>query len=391
MDKVNDKKETTTTTTTTKSNLFSPIQLGPYTLPNRICMAALTRCRADPKTGVPNDLHVEYYTQRAIKSAFILTECTYTSPDTNALSGGPGIHTEEQVAGWKKVTDSVHKVGGRIILQIWHCGRAGRSSSTGVQPVAPSPLPLRFLTGRVDKYGKEELSIGETPKELDEEGMKNIIKNFKKGAENALKAGFDGLELHGANGYLIDEFLRDATNIRKDKYGGSVENRCRFPLQVIDVLVEVFGSDRVGMKVTPVGRYQDMFDSDPIKTYEYLFHELSKRNIAFVELLQAPEFVPVSNLYKIEGETQIPNVFETFRKSFTGVLIGNNTINKEKGNSLIESGLVDMVSFGRFFISNPDLVERFENNWELNNNLDYKSFATPGAEGYIDYPRYEKK
>jgi len=371
-----------------KLNLLSEIKLGPYTLPNRICMTSMTRGRSDPKTGVPSELQVEYYTQRASKTAIIFTESTHISPDSISMPGGPGIHSEEQVAGWKKVTDSVHKVGGKIFLQICHCGRAGRSSTNDVIPVAPSALPIRTIK-EVD--GKQEIVNSETPKELDQDGINQIINNFKTGAENALKAGFDGVELHGAYGYLVDNFLRDASNTRKDQYGGSVENRCRFPLQVIDVLVEVFGSDRVGMKVTPVGRYQDMFDSDPIKTYEYLFHELSKRNIAFVELLQAPEFVPVSNLYKIEGETQIPNVFETFRKSFTGVLIGNNTINKEKGNSIIESGLVDMVSFGRFFISNPDLVERFENNWELNNNLDYKSFATPGAEGYIDYPRYEKK
>lgn len=361
--------------------IFTPFKLGPYTLKNRFAMAALTRCRCDPNTAIPNDLHKQYYTERSENAGFVLTECTAISQRGNAFPGAPGIYNEEQVEGWKKVTESVHSVNGRIYLQIWHGGRATKQNYTGFAPLAPSALPIR-----TPKRGGGFLEA-EKPEELSEEGIMEILEQFKTGAINAKKAGFDGLELHGANGYLIDTFLRDATNKRTDKYGGSVENRCKFPLMVIDALCDVFGPDRVGIKVTPVGRFQDMFDSDPVSTYTYLLKELNKRKISFVEITRAPEFVPASNIYGIEGEVQIPDVYSTFRPQFDGVLIGNNKFTPEEAMNCIEEGKIDMVTFGRLFIANPDLVDRVVNNWGFN-EIKPKLFYSPGKEGYIDYPKH---
>lgn len=366
-----------------EKKIFSTLKLGPYTLPNRIAMAALTRCRANPKTAVPSDLHVQYYTERAEGAAFILTECSGISKKGNSYPGACGLWSEEQTDGWKKVVDSVHKVNGKIFMQIWHGGRASRKKVTGEDPVAPSSVPMRVC----DKSEQGFTSL-DVPKELNEEEILQIIKEFRKGAENALKAGFDGLELHGAAGYLIDQFLRDGTNKRSDKYGGSIENRCRFPLMVIEELCTVFGPEKVGIKVSPCGRFQDMFDSDPVNLYTHFLKELNKRKISFVEIVSSREFVTEPHLYGIDGEQQIPDVFETFRPVYDGVLIGNDNFDFDKANQYIEKGLMDMVTFGRTFISNPDLIERLKNGWPLN-PANHKLFYSPGARGYIDYPRYE--
>jgi N-ethylmaleimide reductase len=365
--------------------IFSSVKLGNYLLPNRIGMAALTRCRADPKTGIPSDLHIKYYTERAEGAAFVLTECSGVSRIGNSFPGATGIWTDEQTEGWKKVCDSVHKVNGKIFMQIWHGGRASRKIVIGTNPVAPSPIPIR-----VPKRSGDGFTNSDVPAELTEEGILEIVKQFRKGAENALKAGFDGLELHGSNGYLIDQFLRDATNNRSDKYGGSFENRCRFPLMVMDELCNVFGPEKVGVKVSPVGRFQDMFDSDPVGLYTYFLKELNKRKVAFAEIVSAPEFIPEPHFYGINGEDQIPDVYKTFRPVFDGVIVANNNMDLEKANNYMEEGLIDMVTFGRKFLANPDLVERFKNGWTLNAPRP-KLFYCPGAEGYIDYPKYEAK
>jgi N-ethylmaleimide reductase len=363
--------------------IFSTVKLGNYILKNRIGMAALTRCRANPKTGIPNELHEKYYTERAEGAGFILTECSSVSKIGNSFPGACGIWTDEQAEGWKKVTDSVHNVNGRIYLQIWHGGRASRKVVIGTDPVAPSSIPIRN-----PKKSGEGYTNSDIPVELSEEGILEILKQFRRGAENALKAGFDGLELHGANGYLIDQFLKDATNKRTDKYGGSIENRCRFPLMVMDELCSVFGPDKVGIKITPVGRFQDMFDSNPAELNNYFLKELNRRKISFVEIVSAPEFMPVANFYGIEGENQIPDIYKTFRPVFDGIMIANNNLDFEKANKLIEEGLIDMVTFGRNFLANPDLVERYKNGWPLNQQRP-KLYYVPGSEGYIDYPKYE--
>jgi N-ethylmaleimide reductase len=363
--------------------IFSQIQLGPYTLNNRIAMAPLTRMRCDKEIRAPNDMSVQYYSERAESAGLVISECTAVSLQGTAFPGGPGIFTDEQIAGWARVTEAVHKVGGRIYLQIWHAGRASRSAQSGLPPVSATTQPIRVSVNENGEYKTQEI-----PEALTEEGILNIVEDFRKGAENALKAGFDGLELHGANGYLIDQFLRDGSNKRTDNYGGSIENRCRFPLLVMDALISVFGADRVGIKVTPAGRFQDMFDSDPIPLYNYFLSELNKRKVSYVHFAKAPEFVASENFYGPKGEEQIPDMFGTFRNSFDGIIIGNNGITFDQAWQLVEENKVDMIAYGKDFISNPDLVERLKNGLELT-KPDFKTFYTPGPEGYIDYPKYK--
>lgn len=357
--------------------LLSGVKVGRYELRNRVAMAALTRCRANPADGIPNDLHIKYYSERAANAAFVLTECTAIHPRGNCFPGSTGIWNEDQVEGWKKVTEAVHQKNGRIFLQIWHCGRAATSELIGgLKPLAPSSVKNRYK--------------GDEPEALTVEGIKEVVELFRKGAERALNAGFDGLELHGANGYLVDQFLRDATNIRDDDYGGTPEKRCQFALEVIDALISVFGSDRVGIKLSPTGRYNDMFDSNPLVTYTHLLKELSKRNIAFAEIVSAPEFAKVPNNYGVEGEDQISDTYGAFRPSFTGALIANNNLDPKSAEALLNSGKADLVTFGRLYISNPDLVERITHGYELA-VPDYSTFYTPGAKGYCDYPHYGEK
>lgn len=359
-----------------KSPLFETVKLGPYTLKNRVGMAALTRMRAD-LLGIPNDLHVKYYSERAESAGFVLTECSPISVQAEGFPGAAGIYTREHVEGWKKVVDAVHRVNGRIYLQIWHSGRTNRNA-----PIGPSPIAMRTAADNTKGYTESAI-----PREMTEAEILQTVEDFRQGAQCALLAGFDGIELHGANGYLIDEFLRDGTNKRKDKYGGSIENRCRFPLMVMDALISVFGANKVGIKLTPVGRFQDMFDSDPESLMKYFLTELNYRNVSFIEIAKAPEFMPVPNLYNIEGEEQLPTIYKTLRPYFQGVLIANNGFDFDSGNKVIESGEVDMVTFGRAFISNPDLVERWTNGWPLTDPNMSKAYGG-GAEGYCDYPKY---
>ena len=358
--------------------LLQPIKLGSQELRNRVVMAALTRMRADPVTGTPNELHAKYYSERAVNAGFNLTECTAISNQAQSFPGACNLFNEDHVAGWKQVTDAVHAVNGKLFLQIWHSGRTNRTN-----PVGPSPVPMRS----VSETDQNTVIHGELPKELTEEELNQIVEDFRSSAKLALKAGLDGLELHGANGYLIDTFLRSGSNVRTDKFGGSVENRCRFPLMVMDALISVYGADRVGIKLTPCGRFQDMFEQNPKELMAYFLAELNNRNVAFIEVAQAPEFMPSLNLWGVEGEDQIKDMFKTIRPLFKGVLIANNGITFEVGNKLVEDGDCDMVSFGRSFISNPDLVERFVNGWPLT-EVNYDTCYGGGAEGYTNYTKY---
>jgi N-ethylmaleimide reductase len=366
----------------TKS-LMSPIKLGPYDLPNRIVMAAMTRCRADTKTAIPNDLHVKYYSERSENSAFVLTECTAVSKGGLSYPGACGVWTDEQVEGWKRVVDAVHEKQGRIYIQLWHGGRASKKIYTGEKPVAPSNVTIRTPS----RDGKS-IVYSEEPEVLDEDGIKKVVEQFQKGAENAMKAGFDGVELHGGNGFIIDQFLRDWTNKREDQYGGSIENRCRFPLMVIDALTSVYGNQRVGIKISPVGRYKDMIDSNPIPLFKHFIKELNERKISFIELMRGPETLPGTDYHEIKPLQQIPNMFETFKPIFDGVLIGNNSLTYEEANQLIKYGVIDMASFARPYIANPDLVERFKNSWPLSTH-DPKYLYTGKGEGYITYLKYK--
>lgn len=359
--------------------LLNTIKFGPYNLKNRVGMAALTRMRADA-SGVPNDLLVKYYTERAESAGFVLTECSPISVQAEGFPGAGGIYTDAQIEGWKKVIKSVHKVNGKIYLQIWHAGRSNKNN-----PMAPSPIGIRNPSDK-NPTGWVESNV---PREMTEDDILQTVEDFRKGAQNALAAGFDGIQLHGANGYLIDEFLRDGSNKRTDKYGGSIENRIRFPLLVMDALISVFGADKVGIKLSPVGRYQDMFDSDPGNMMKYILVELSKRKVAFVEIVQAPDSIPVPDFWGVKPEDQIQNIYKTLRPYFNGVIIGNNHFDWESGNKALENGVVDMITFGRAFMSNPDLVERFTNGWPLN-QTDFSKAYGGGAEGYCDYAKYQQ-
>jgi N-ethylmaleimide reductase len=369
--------------TTNLKNLFQPYILGSVELQNRMVMAAMTRCRADPKTGIPNEMHVQYYSERAEGTGLVLTECSSVSNKGNAFPGAAGIWTDEQVEGWKKVTEAVHDKGSKIYLQIWHGGRAARKMYTKEIPVGASNLPIR-----VSKNSDGSFKTQDVPEILSEDGITHIIQEFYQGALRAKKAGFDGLELHGANGYLVDQFLRDGINNRQDKFGGSIENRCRFALMTMEALTSVYGADRVGIKLSPIGRYGDMFDSNPIQLYTYLLKELEKKKTSFIELMRGPEGLPGENFWGVKGEDQIPDVLKTFRPIFNNTIIGNNFFNYEEGNKIIADGLVDLVSFGRPYIANPDLPKRYLNGWKLS-DINFKNIYFGGKEGYIDYPKYQ--
>jgi len=357
--------------------LFENYKLGPVTLKNRFVMASLTRMRCNPENGIPNDLLVEYYSQRA-SAGLILSECAAISERGNTFPGCGGIYNKEQVKGWKRVTDAVHQKGSKIFIQIWHGGRsAAANKNTGEPPLAPSAIVI-----------KEDRRKGvphDVPKEMTHEDIKEVIEQFRQGALNAKEAGFDGIELHGAHGYLVDEFLRDGANKRTDEYGGSVENRSRFCLEIIDILIEIFGADRVGIKLSPVNKYQSMSDSDPVTLYTYLLQQLDKRGIAYIQIREMEDSAKTG-----DEDKKLLELCKTLRPFFKGTIMINENLTPEKLTEAIENGYADLGVFGKPFISNPDFVERVQNGWPLN-AWDFSTFFYGGNEkGYTDYPFYEK-
>lgn len=347
------------------TDLFSSLKVGDLTLPNRIIMAPLTRARAANAGRVPNDLMAEYYAQRA-SAGLILTEATVVSPMGIGYANTPGIYSDEQVEGWKKVTKAVHDKGGRIFIQLWHVGRISDPEFLGGEtPVAPSAVKPK---GHVSLVRPERGYI--TPRALETKEIPGIVADYKKAAENAKRAGFDGVEIHAANGYLIDQFLQDGTNKRTDQYGGSIENRARFLLEVVDAAVSVWGAGRVGVHLAPRGDSHDMHDSNRLATFGYVAEELGKRNIAFIF---TREYSHVDSLSK------------EIKKRFNGVLIANEKMTREQAEKLVANGDADAVSWGVQYIANPDLVERFQKNAPLN-DPNFSTFYADGATGYTDYP-----
>jgi 2,4-dienoyl-CoA reductase-like NADH-dependent reductase (Old Yellow Enzyme family) len=350
------------------TTLFDPLKVGALELPNRIVMAPLTRSRAVGEGRVPNALMAEYYEQRA-SAGLILSEATSVTPMGVGYADTPGIWSDEQVEGWKQVTAAVHEAGGRIFLQLWHVGRISDPLFlNGDQPVAPSavkPAGHVSLVRPIKEY--------ETPRALDLEEIPGIVAAYRKGAENAKKAGFDGVEIHGANGYLLDQFLQDKTNQRTDAYGGPIENRARLMLEVTDACIDVWGAGRVGMHLAPRRDAHDMGDSSPQETFGYVARELGKRGIAFICAREA-----------IGDDRLGPQL----KKAFGGVYIANEKMTKEAAEQLITSGDADAVAWGQWFIANPDLPERLKRNAPLNPARPEKFYAA-GPEGYIDYPALE--
>ena len=349
------------------ATLFDPVKLGELSLPNRIIMSPMTRCRAG-KVRVPNALMAEYYTQRA-SAGLIISEATSVTPMGVGYPDTPGIWSEEQVNGWKMVTGAVHRAGGRIILQLWHVGRISDPLYLdGELPVAPSAVAAK---GHVSLVRPIKSFV--VPRALERDEIPGIVEAYRRGAENARKAGFDGVEVHGANGYLIDQFLQSSTNQRADDYGGSIENRARLLLEVTDAAVSVWGAGRVGVHLAPRGDANDMGDNDPAATFGYVAKELGRRGIAFIftrEHCNAPALTPV------------------LKKTFGGMLIANEQFTKESAAKVLQEGTVDAVAFGKPYIANPDLVVRFRIEAAMN-TPDTTTFYASGPKGYTDYPALE--
>ena len=359
--------------------LFSPMELGDLTLSNRIIMAPLTRMRSKQPGNIPQQLNATYYAQRA-SAGLIISEATQISQQGQGYPATPGIYTDEQVEGWKLVTDAVHKAGGRMFLQLWHVGRISHTSHqpNGALPVAPSAIKPEGGT-----YSADWQPVGfETPRALEASEIADIVRDYAQAAQRAKDAGFDGVEVHGANGYLLDQFLQDGSNQRTDEYGGSIENRARLLLQVIDEAIAIWGNGRVGVRLSPYGTFNDMKDTDPVALFTYVLEQLSARQIAYVHLIEPRS----SSAGSQDGNiSDAPHAAKIFRKAFKGTLISAGGYVRNEAVTAIESGEVDAVAFGRFFISNPDLPTRLEKDTELN-AYDRSSFYGGGEKGYTDYP-----
>lgn len=351
------------------SKLLESYKLGEISLKNRVIMAPLTRSRASTE-GVHGDLAVEYYRQRA-GAGLIITEATAVSKQGSGYVNIPGIWNDAQVEGWKPVVKAVHNAGGKIFMQLFHTGRIGHSSLYGEQPVAPS---VKKPEGQV-MAADYSMQPYEEPRALKTEEIPGIVAQFKNGAVNAKKAGFDGIEIHGANSYLIDEFLRDATNERTDEYGGSPENRARLLKEIVEAAIEVWGPGKVGVRLSPLNPFNGMSDSDPVKTYSAVAKILSNYPLAYVHSLE-----PQSDNY----------VTAAIRKIYKGTLIANAGLTQESGEKLINEGKADLIAYGTLYISNPDLPERFRNGLPLA-PADNTTFYGGGAKGYADYPAATKK
>ena len=356
------------------NSLLQPLTIGDTLLKNRVIMAPLTRCRATAD-HVPTPLMTQHYAQRA-SAGLIIAEATMAIENNSAFWMEPGIYSSAQIDAWKEVTDAVHAKGGKIYLQIWHGGRACHPLlNDGNQPVSSSALAI--IHGEVHTpQGMQPYTL---PRELTIEEIQNIVKGFKTAAINAKEAGFDGVEVHGANGYLIDQFLRDGANKRTDQYGGSFENRGRFLFEILEAVCSVWGSQNVGLRISPLNSFNDIIDSEPISLYTWLAGELNRFNLGYLHVMRSDFFSQQS------GDVMTP-----IREAYKGTLIGNMGYTPQEASQAIKDGKVDAVAFGAYFIANPDFVERIESDAALN-TPDTNTFYSSGSEGYTDYPFMEAK
>jgi 2,4-dienoyl-CoA reductase-like NADH-dependent reductase (Old Yellow Enzyme family) len=364
-------------------NLFDPLKLGALSLPNRIVMAPLTRSRATPDGRVPTRLQLDYYVQRA-SAGLIISEATSVTPMGVGYAATPGIWSDEQTREWKKITDAVHAAGGRMVLQLWHVGRVSDPVFlNGALPEAPSAIRPKGFVSLV-RPQREFV----TPRALETEEIPGIVAAYKRGAENAQKAGFDGVHVHGANGYLLDQFLQDSSNHRSDAYGGPIENRARLMLEVADAAIQVWGAGRVGMHLAPRADSHDMGDSDRVSTFTYVARELGKRGLGWIAAREA-QIGPDTKLVDSQGKPrEIQNresIGPLIKQAFGGPLIANEGFTQASADKALAEGNADAVAFGKLFISNPDLVERFARHAPLN-DWDTATFYAGGEKGYVDYP-----
>ncbi|GAB5496658.1 MAG: alkene reductase [Phycisphaerales bacterium] len=365
------------------TNLLSTVTFGEIEAKNRVFMAPLTRSRSQQPGDIPWQLNVEYYRQRA-SAGLIISEATQISPQGKGYAFTPGIHSAEQIAGWRKITDAVHEEGGKIFLQLWHVGRISHNDLQpgGQSPVAPSAIQAESQTFTTAESGMVTVS---KPRALETDELPGIVEQFRLGAENAKKAGFDGVEIHGANGYLLDQFTRDGTNQRTDNYGGSIENRIRLPLEITKAVVEVFGAGRVGYRVSPLGEFNDISDSTPAETFGQLATELGKLNLAYIHTVEGFAGMVRDN----ESERVYAVVRENFKNAGGGIYIGNGGLTPDEAEQRIAGGKADVIAFGSLFISNPDLPERISQNGPYN-EPNQETFYGGTEVGYTDYPALEE-
>jgi len=354
------------------TKLFDSIKVGAYTFKNRVFMAPLTRGRAG-ESRVPNALMAEYYAQRA-DAGLIISEATAISKQGYGWRDAPGMYTDEQEAGWKQVTEAVHKEGGRIFLQLWHMGRVSHPffQDNNELPVAPSAIIAEGSNRSLPDKGEYVV-----PRALTVEEIKQTVKDYATATERALRAGFDGVEIHGANGYLIDQFIHDGSNVRTDEYGGSIENRTRFLREVVEAVVAVAGAERTGLRLSPVNGYNSMQDGTLEKTFVSAAEQLNKYNLAYLHLKE-----PSRNA---QGQPVVPAVTKAMRAVYKGLIVVNDGYDAGTAQEALESGLADAVAFGTPFLANPDLVDRLRDHAPLN-TPDVTTFYKGGAEGYTDYP-----
>lgn len=352
--------------------LFDPLHLGSVELPNRVLMAPLTRNRSNPD-GTPGPHAAEYYRQRAA-GGLIFSEATQVSDMGKGYLNTPGIYTPEQIAGWRSVTEAVHAAGGRIFCQLWHVGRI---SHVSLLPDGRAPVSSTNRAANAQTYTASGMTPTSTPEALTEAGIAATVADFVTAAKAAMEAGFDGVEVHSANGYLLDQFLQDGVNDRTDAYGGTLENRMRFPLEVLDAVIGVWGAARTGMRLSPLGQFNDVSDSDPETTFGEMYAAASARKLAYLHVVEA-----------FPGAETTPDqtgTIKRLRSRFTGTYIANGGYDGASGAAAVASGHADAIAYGRPFLANPDLPERLRRNAPLN-TPDHDTFYGGGAEGYTDYP-----
>ncbi|HLG82335.1 MAG TPA: alkene reductase [Bradyrhizobium sp.] len=356
----------------TPTKLFEPFKLGPITLPNRVVMAPLTRNRAVPPGMVPSPLAIDYYGQRA-SAGLLVTEASQVSQQGQGYQDTPGIYSREQVAGWRKITDRVHERGGRVFIQLWHVGRISHVDlqAGGAAPVAPSAVRAKgktFVNGTfADVSEPRALELNEIP---------GIIDDFKRAAANAREAGFDGVEIHGANGYLLDQFAKDGANKRTDSYGGSIENRARLMLEVSKAVAAEIGAERTGIRISPVTPANDISDSNPQPLFDHIVDQLNALKLVYIHVIEGATGGP---------RDIAPFDYASLRKRFSGAYMANNGYDFALATKVLAEGAADLIAFGKPFISNPDLVERLKRGAPLN-EWDKNTFYGGGAKGYTDYP-----